>query len=71
MIIKPVITAIKSPNCNNCKYFRNYNNKPGVCTLFKYSTQIDIKSLNYYVEVEHCRKNPSLCGIDGTYFKVI
>ena len=76
MMIRPVISsniAIKRrPSCKNCKYFRDYNSTEweaiGVCTLFKYAAQADIKSLNYYVDVEHCRSVPELCGPEGQYF---
>jgi len=71
------------PNCKDCKYSLKEDGLD-VCKLFKYHnvfnsdgyTVVDgiyfskqTNCFHYYVDVENCREDQTLCGYYGEYFK--
>jgi len=48
------------PDCNRCKYYSSRK-----CKLFKYTSPHNETLIN----AEVCRKDPTLCGEMGTFFK--
>ena len=49
--------------CKECLYYEN-----GGCRLFKYS--FALHQIEEYANAEDCRRDVSLCGPDGNYFKL-
>ena len=61
---RPPVRAV--PNCNKCVYFKALNRK---CKLFKY-TFPKINGIDeLLVNAEVCRKEHTMCGSTGMFFK--
>ena len=71
MLVKPMLSHHKPPSCNNCKYNFTHRNV-NYCRLFKYifvPLDMEEDKFNWYVESNFARKDKTICGPDGKYFK--
>ena len=58
-----MLPSIVPKPCNKCVYYEN-----GGCRLFKYSFVLN--KVDAYADAKECRREATLCGPDGNYFKM-
>lgn len=66
-----IIKNVNLPSCRNCKHYKvlHYNDYTSYLNKCSYFGTKDIHTNEINFEyADHCRKDETLCGINGTYF---